>query len=78
MRQRRWLCEIPAETPRGARFRRCRRLGGIYILSHYWNLRGVRSDVWQVGQVQEVGEVRCEVLCVGEGVVREAVAALKK
>ena len=34
--------------------------------------------VGEVGKVQEVGEVRCEILCVSEGVARDAVAALKK
>lgn len=30
------------------------------------------------GKVEEVGEARCEILCVGKTVAKEAVAALKK
>lgn len=39
---------------------------------------GSSPAVGQVGQVEEVGEVRCEVMCRGEGNTRAAVAALKK
>lgn len=34
--------------------------------------------IGEPGKVEEVGEVRCEILCVGKGVAKEAVAALKK
>lgn len=37
-----------------------------------------KPAIGEPGQVQEVGEVRCEIPCVGEGITREAVAALKK
>lgn len=30
------------------------------------------------GKLEEVGEVRCEIFCGGEGVAREAVGALKR
>lgn len=39
---------------------------------------GSSPAVGQVGQLEEAGEVRCEVLCHGEGTTRAAVAALKK
>lgn len=39
---------------------------------------GAKPAIGEVGKVEEVGEVRCEILCVGEGVVREAVEALKR
>ena len=34
--------------------------------------------IGEPGKVEEVGEVRCEILCVGQSVAKEAVAALKK
>ena len=34
--------------------------------------------IGEPGKVEEVGEVRCEIMCVGEMVTKEAVAALKK
>lgn len=34
--------------------------------------------IGQPGMLEEVGEVRCEILCVGQGLVKEAVEALKK
>lgn len=37
-----------------------------------------KPAIGEVGKVTEVGEVKCEILCVGEDVTREAVAALKK
>lgn len=37
-----------------------------------------KPAIGEPGKIEEVGEVRCEILCVGEGVAREAVAALKK
>lgn len=37
-----------------------------------------KPAVGEPGKLEEVGEVRCEVLCVGQDVVREAVEALKK
>lgn len=37
-----------------------------------------KPAIGQPGKVEEVGEVRCEILCVGEKVAREAVAELKK
>ncbi|KAF2459264.1 GTP cyclohydrolase 1 type 2/Nif3 [Lineolata rhizophorae] len=39
---------------------------------------GTNPNVGEPGKLEEVGEVRCETLCVGEDVVSEAVAALKK
>lgn len=37
-----------------------------------------KPAIGEPGKVEEVGEVRCEILCVGQGVAKEAVAALKK
>ncbi|KAF2481476.1 GTP cyclohydrolase 1 type 2/Nif3 [Neohortaea acidophila] len=37
-----------------------------------------KPHIGQPGKVEEVGEVRCEIICVGREVAREAVAALKK
>lgn len=37
-----------------------------------------KPAIGEPGKVEEVGEVRCEILCVGEQVAREAVGALKK
>lgn len=37
-----------------------------------------KPAIGEPSQLQEVGEVRCEILCVGESVTREAVAALKR
>ena len=34
--------------------------------------------IGEPGKPEEVGEARCEILCIGEGVTKEAVAALKK
>ncbi|RMY47460.1 hypothetical protein D0865_08649 [Hortaea werneckii] len=34
--------------------------------------------VGEKGKLEEVGEVRCEILCVGEGIARQAVEALKQ
>jgi hypothetical protein len=34
--------------------------------------------IGKTGEVEEVGEVRCETLCVGRDVVKSAVEALKK
>lgn len=39
---------------------------------------GANPAIGQPGNLEEVGEVKCEILCVGEGVVREAVEVLKK
>lgn len=35
-------------------------------------------SIGEKGKLEEVGEVRCEILCVGEGVARQAVEALKQ
>ena len=37
-----------------------------------------KPAIGEPGQVEEVGEARCEILCVGTGVAKEAVEALKK
>lgn len=37
-----------------------------------------KPAIGEPGKIEEVGEVRCEIMCVGESVTREAVAALKK
>lgn len=37
-----------------------------------------KPAIGEPGKLQEVGEVRCEILCVGEGVTRVAVDALKR
>jgi hypothetical protein len=37
-----------------------------------------KPAIGEPGKVEEVGEARCEILCVGEDVTKEAVAALKK
>ncbi|KAK3698288.1 hypothetical protein LTR37_016996 [Vermiconidia calcicola] len=34
--------------------------------------------IGQPGKVEEVGEVRCEMLCVGQEIAKDAVEALKK
>ena len=34
--------------------------------------------IGEPGKVEEVGEVRCEILCIGTGITKEAVAALKR
>ncbi|KAI6788707.1 hypothetical protein KC363_g4245 [Hortaea werneckii] len=35
-------------------------------------------SIGEKGKLEEVGEVRCEILCVGEGIARQAVEALKQ
>ena len=37
-----------------------------------------KPAIGEPGKIEEVGEVRCEILCVGQGVAKEAVAALKR
>lgn len=37
-----------------------------------------KPAIGEPGKVEEVGEARCEILCVGEDVTRAAVDALKK
>ena len=37
-----------------------------------------KPAIGEPGKVEEVGEARCEILCVGEDVARGAVGALKK
>ena len=37
-----------------------------------------KPAIGEPGKLEEVGEARVEILCVGEGVAKEAVAALKK
>ena len=39
---------------------------------------GSPGAVGEKGKLEEVGEVRCEILCVGEGIARQAVEALKQ
>lgn len=39
---------------------------------------GAIPAIGEVGNVEDVGEAKCEVLCVGREVVRAAVEALKK
>ncbi|EMC99999.1 hypothetical protein BAUCODRAFT_102194 [Baudoinia panamericana UAMH 10762] len=39
---------------------------------------GAKPAIGMVGKVEEVGEVRCEMLCAGEGVAKAAVEALRK
>ncbi len=37
-----------------------------------------KPAIGEPGKVEEVGEVRCEIICVGQNVAKEAVAALKR
>lgn len=37
-----------------------------------------KPAIGQPGKLEELGEVRCEVLCVGDDVTRQAVEALKR
>ena len=46
-------------------------------IGHFLPGDGAKPAIGEPGKVEEVGEARCEILCVGEGVAREAVAALK-
>lgn len=39
---------------------------------------GARPHVGAPDQLEEVGEVRCEMICFGRDIVREAVGALKR
>ncbi|KAI9810836.1 MAG: hypothetical protein M1827_006043 [Pycnora praestabilis] len=39
---------------------------------------GANPNIGQVGELERVQEVKCEVLCVGEDIVQKAVKALKE
>ncbi|TKA70669.1 hypothetical protein B0A49_02575 [Cryomyces minteri] len=48
---------------------------------HYTEFRpgeGAKPNIGTVGQLEELEEVRCEILCVGRDIARKAVDALKR